>query len=54
MYDERYVTIWDASYIVPKEDMTLPVLNREKGVVTFDSVEKKRRFIEKLRQKYHR
>jgi hypothetical protein len=54
MYDERYVTIWDASYIVPKEDMTLPVLNRYEGIITFDSVEEKRRFIEKLRQEYHR
>jgi hypothetical protein len=55
MSDERYVTIWNASYsyILPKEDMTLPVLNRGEGVVTFDSVEEKRRFIEELRQKYH-
>jgi hypothetical protein len=56
MSDERYVTIWNASYsyILPKEDMTLPVLNRGEGVVTFDSVEEKRRFIEELRWKYHR
>jgi hypothetical protein len=48
-HDERYDST-DYSYIVPKEDMTLPVLCREEGVIFFDSEEEKRQFIEGLRK----
>lgn len=37
-------------YVVPKNDMTLPILHRNEGVVSFNSVEEKRKFIKKLKK----
>jgi hypothetical protein len=38
-------------YMVPKNDMTLPILHCNEGLVSFNSVEEKCKFIEKLKKK---
>jgi hypothetical protein len=48
LHDTRYESL--GGYIVPESDMTLPVLDPCRGIVSFKSDEAKRKFIEDLKK----
>lgn len=48
--DDRYIRRW--KYLLPKDDMELPVFSDEEGIIDFDSFEKKIKFIDDCKRWY--